>query len=285
MKYVVITGTSSGIGFATIKYLIDRGYYVLGAVRTKADADRLDKVYHKNFTSLVFDLRDEDAIAKAVALTKSIIGDNNLFGLINNAANVISGPMPLIPIEEMREQFEVNFYGTYNVIQQFLPLLKQNEGEAKGRVLVVTSISAEIAMPFLGPYSASKRALSSLCHSLRREFLIYGVDVIEIMPGRVRTGIIDKMPKDAGVYAGTDYEEPMMRRLQTAVDARDSGLDPEVLSEAMLQALTARKPKTRYVRPDLYLKGWKIPMLLPARLLDKILGKQMRLLPEFLKKK
>lgn len=285
MKYIVVTGTSSGIGFATIKYLIDRGYYVLGNVRTKEDADRLDKVYHKNFTSLVFDLRDEKAIADAVNLTKSIIGDDNLFGLANNAANVVSGPMHLVSTEEMREQFEVNFYGTYNVIQQFLPLLKQNETQPKGRVLIVTSISAEVAMPFLGPYSASKRALSSLCHSLRREFMIYGVDVIEVMPGRVRTGIIDKMPKDAGPYTGTDYEEPMLLRLKSAIDSRDSGLDPEVLSSAMLSALTDKKPKTRYVRPDLQLKGWLLPKWLPSRVLDNILGKQMHLLPKFLKKK
>ena len=110
--------------------------------------------------------------------------------------------------------------------------------------------------------------------------MLYGIDVIEILPGRVKTGIADKLLKYMDRYKGTDYEEAMEKRKQSGMEMRDVGLEPVELAKTMYRAFTARRPKTRYVKPDLYWRGWKIPMLLPLRVVDRALAKQMHLLPK-----
>ena len=285
MRHIVLTGTSSGIGYATVRYLIDRGFYVFGCVRTEKDAAALRRAYPQQFSPLVFDLTDEKGIRDSAKEVKQHLDDQPLFGLVNNAAAVVSGPIAHVTKEDMFYQFEVNTFGPLNLCQVYFPLLKGKEGQQPGRIVNVTSLSGEIAMPFLGPYSASKRALMSMNHTLRREFYPYGIDVIEVVPGRVKTGIIEKLSEVSSEYDGTDFAEPMRRRMETAMEMREYGLEPEVISAAIHTALTARKPKYRYVKPDLYFKGYRLPTLLPARLIDRILGKQMRLLPSFLRSK
>lgn len=285
MRHIVITGTSSGIGYATVKYLIERGFFVFGCVRTEKDAAELRKAYPQQFSPLVFDLVEEEGIRNSVKEVEQHLDGQPLFGLVNNAAAVVSGPIAHVSKEDMFYQFEVNTFGPLNLCQAYFPLLRGIEGQKPGRIVNVTSLSGEIAMPFLGPYSASKRALMSMNHTLRREFYPYGVDVIEVVPGRVKTGIIEKLNKVESQYAGTDFEEPMQRRMETAMEMREFGLEPEVISGAIHTALTTRKPKYRYVKPDLYFKGYRLPTMLPARMIDRILGKQMRLLPSFLRSK
>jgi len=283
MKYVVVTGASSGIGLATVQYLLDRGYYVFGSVRKDEDAKKLARLFAKNFQPLIFDVTDEPAIATAAAQVKQVIGDSNLSGLVNNAGMVISAPILHVSKAAMREQFDVNTFGAVTMAQVFFPLLKGTRGQAPGRIVNVTSISAEIAVPFLGPYSASKRALMSLCHTLRREYSPYGIKVVEVMPGRVNTGIIKKLPPNAQAYQSTDFAEAMTQYLREAQAAQGSGLSPESVAATVYQALSVATPKLRYVRPDQYLGRWKIPMNLPLRLVDRLLAKRLRLLPAFLK--
>lgn len=285
MKHIVITGTSSGIGFASVRYLIDRGFFVFGCVRTAQDANMLTKAYPKQFRPLVFDLIDENAIHESAKEVESHLNGDALFGLVNNAAAVVSGPIAHVTKKDMLYQFEVNTFGPLNLCQAYFPLLKGKEGQQPGRIVNVTSLSGEIAMPFLGPYSASKRALMSMTHTLRREFYPYGVDVIEVVPGRVKTGIIEKLSDASDSYDGTDFEEPMRKRMESAMEMREFGLEPEVISGAIHTALTASNPKYRYVKPDLYFKGYRLPTMLPARMIDRVLGKQMRLLPSFLRSK
>lgn len=285
MKHIVITGTSSGIGFASVRYLIDRGFFVFGCVRTESDAEELRKAYPKQFSPLVFDLIDEEAIHQSAAEVKDHLDGKALFGLVNNAAAVVSGPITHISKADMMYQFEVNTFGPLNLCQAYFPLLRGAEGQQPGRIVNVTSLSGEIAMPFLGPYSASKRALMSMTHTLRREFYPYGVDVIEVVPGRVKTGIVEKLNNADQPYQGTDFEVPMRRRMESAMEMREFGLEPAVISAAIHEALTAKNPKYRYVKPDLYFKGYRLPTMLPARMIDRVLAKQMRLLPSFLRSK
>lgn len=285
MRHIVITGTSSGIGFATVKYLIDRGFFVFGCVRTEKDANELRKAYPEQFSPLVFDLVEEEGIRNSVKEVEKHLNGQPLFGLVNNAAAVVSGPIAHMSKEDMFYQFEVNTFGPLNLCQAYFSLLRGKEGQQAGRIVNVTSLSGEIAMPFLGPYSASKRALMSMNHTLRREFYPYGIDVIEVVPGRVKTGIIEKLSDAGSKYDGTDFEEPMRKRMESAMEMREFGLEPEVISGAIHTALTTRKPKYRYVKPDLYFKGYRLPTMLPARMIDRVLGKQMRLLPSFLRSK
>ncbi len=279
MKYIVVTGASGGIGLATVRYLLDKGCYVFGSVRTAADAERLCKMFPRNFTPLIFDLTDDAAMAASVETVKAVIGTNNLTGLVNNAGMVITGPILHLSKEKMQQQFEVNTFGPLVLCQLYFPLLRKTATAKAGRIVNISSLSAEIALPFMGPYSASKRALSNLAHALRREFIPYGIEIVDLVPGRVHTNIIDTLPSDAGDFAGTDFENGMDLYLEEARGLRNYGLSPESIAATIYQALTVAKPRLRYIRSDRYFSRWKIPANLPVRLLDRLLAKRLRLLP------
>ncbi|NUN99511.1 MAG: SDR family NAD(P)-dependent oxidoreductase [Saprospiraceae bacterium] len=285
MKYIVVTGASAGIGLETVRFLLGKGCYVFGSVRTTADADRLTGLFPENFTPLVFDLTDDVAMAASVEQVAAIIGESNLTGLINNAGIVVPGPILHLPKEKMRHQFEVNTFGPMVLCQLYFPLLKKKGNNPPGRIVNISSLSAEIALPFMGPYSASKRALSNLAHALRREFYPYGIQVVDIQPGRVKTGIVDTLAPNASHFIGTDFEAGMKRYLESAQYLRDRGLSPESIAASVYKALHEARPRLRYVKPYRYFSRWKIPSSLPARLLDRILAKRLGLLPEYLKNK
>jgi len=285
MKYIVVTGASSGIGFETVRYLLEKGYYVFGSVRTAADATKLAARFPLNFTPLVFDLTDEPAMIASVEQVTAILGDHNLSGLVNNAGIVVPGPMLHLSKEKMRHQFEVNTFGPLVLCQLYFPLLRSKGVHQPGRIVNVSSLAAEIALPFMGPYSASKRALSNLAHALRREYYPYGIQVIDIQPGRVKTGIVDTLASNAAPFSDTDFEAGMTRYLDSAQYLRDRGLSPEAIAATIYRALNDARPQLLYVKPYRYFSRWKIPANLPARMLDRILAKRMRLLPEFLKNK
>jgi len=285
MKYIVVTGASGGIGFETVRYLLEKGYYVFGSVRTTADAIKLAGLFSQNFTPLIFDVTDDAAMLASVEQVKAIVGEQNLSGLVNNAGIAITGPILHMPKEKMRHQFEVNTFGPLTLCQLYFPLLRSNGDAPAGRIVNVSSLSAEIALPFMGPYSASKRALSNLAHALRREFYPYGIQVIDIQPGRVKTGIVDTLAPNAADFSGTDFEEGMARYLDSAQYLRDRGLSPETIAATIYRALSDAKPRLRYVSPYKYFSRWKIPVNLPARVLDRLLAKRLRLLPGFLKNK
>lgn len=285
MKYIVVTGASGGIGFETARYLLEKGYYVFGSVRTATDAAKLAGLFPRNFTPLVFDVNDDAAMSAAAEQVKTMLGEQNLAGLVNNAGMVVTGPILHMPKEKIQQQFEVNTFGPLVLCQLYFPLLRSRNGNPPGRIVNVSSLSAEIALPFMGPYSASKRALSNLAHALRREFYPYGIPVIDILPGRVKTGIVDTLAANAADFSGTDFEEGMTRYLDSAQYLRDRGLEPEVIAATIYRALCDANPKLRYVRPYKYFSRWKIPVNLPARVLDRLLAKRMRLLPSFLKNK
>ncbi len=285
MKYIVVTGASGGIGFETVRYLLEKGFYVFGSVRSAADAAKLAGLFPQNFTPLIFDVTDDAAMSAAAEQVKAMLGEQNLAGLVNNAGMVVTGPILHMPKEKMRQQFEVNTFGPLTLCQLYFPLLRSRDGHPPGRIVNVSSLSAEIALPFMGPYSASKRALSNLAHALRREFYPYGIPVIDILPGRVKTGIVDTLAANAADFSGTDFEEGMARYLASAQYLRDRGLAPEAIAATIYRALSDANPRLRYVRPYKYFSRWKIPVNLPARVLDRLLAKRLRLLPGFLKNK
>jgi NAD(P)-dependent dehydrogenase (short-subunit alcohol dehydrogenase family) len=279
MKHVVISGVSSGIGFATTAELLRRGYHVFGSVRKPEDAERLQEEFGETFTALLFDVTDGQAIGTAVEQVQNSVGEHGLYALINNAGIVIPGPLLLTPLEDFRAQFEVNVFGLLDVTQQFLPLLgaHRNSPHSPGRVINIGSVSGKIAYPFMGAYAATKHALEALSDSLRRELMLYGVDVIIIEPGTTRTPIKDKFKEEIQHYAQTDYgavfaglEEQLAQREQT-------GLPVEKVVDAICKALESERPKTRYAVPRKRLTGWLIPRWLPDRWLDRLTAKQLGL--------
>ena len=220
------------------------------------------------------------AIHTAAEQVQSALGEANLAGLVNNAGISVSGPLMHLPVAELRQQFEVNLFGLVAVTQAFLPLLgaRDEAAEMPGRIINLSSVSGRIAYPFLGPYAASKHALEGLSDSLRRELMLYGIDVILIEPGSVRTPIWDKAEQvDVSRYADTDYAEILVKLQQTTVDLGRQGLRPEKVATIIRLALESPRPKARYVLANNYLLGWLLPQKLPARWFDWLLARSFGL--------
>jgi NAD(P)-dependent dehydrogenase (short-subunit alcohol dehydrogenase family) len=280
-KDVVVTGVSTGIGWGTTKVLISEGFRVFGSVRKEADADRLQKEFGDSFVPLMMDITDADAVHRAAQNVGSMIGDRNLAGLVNNAGIVVSGPLLYLKPSEYRRQLEVNMISPLVVIQAFAPLLgtdKKRQGPT-GRIVNISSTTVKVTIPLLGAYSSSKSGLEGMSDALRRELMLFGIDVVIIEPGTVNTAMYDKGEKeDLTEFKQTEYWEAVENFQKYIVtEARTNGLPPERLGEAVHVALTTAKPKTRYTVVPQRFKNWTLPRLLPTRMLDGYLAKQMKL--------
>jgi len=278
MKYVVITGASTGIGYDAARYLIGRGHHVFGSVRKMADGQRVQAELGEQFTPLLFDVTDGAAVETAVSQVTQRVGNSGLAGLVNNAGIAVAGPLMHISLDEFRHQFDVNLFGLLDVTQKFLPLLgaAANPPHPPGRIVNISSVSGKIVYPFLGPYAASKHALEALSDALRRELLIYGIDVIVIEPGSVKTPIWDKAQElDTEKYGQTDYKNLLDGMKKVFVSQGKTGIPVEKVSATIYQVLTTQRPKTRYVLARKLLTGWLLPRYLPDRRLDKIFAKRL----------
>jgi NAD(P)-dependent dehydrogenase (short-subunit alcohol dehydrogenase family) len=275
----VVTGVSTGIGWATAKVLISKGFRVFGSVRKQTDADRLQREFGKGYVPLLMDIADADAVHQAAQKVGSMIGDRNLVGLVNNAGIVVSGPLLYLRPSEYRRQLEVNMISPLVVIQAFAPLLgtdRKRRGPA-GRVVNMSSTVAKVVIPLLGAYSASKAGLEGMSDALRRELMLFGIDLVIIEPGTVNTPMYDKGEKeDLSEFQRTEYWEAVQNFQKFIVaEARNNGLPPQRLGEAVHVALTTEKPKARYAVVPRRFKNWTLPRLLPVRMLDAAIAKQM----------
>jgi NAD(P)-dependent dehydrogenase (short-subunit alcohol dehydrogenase family) len=280
-KSVVITGASTGIGWASAKVLIAKGFHVFGSVRKQADADRLKGEFGEHFTPLLFDVTDEAAVQAGARQVEAALAGQTLAGLVNNAGVAFAGPLLHLPVEEFRQQLEVNLTGVVIATQAFAPLLGAESPARKdpGRIVNISSVGGKNANPFMGPYCTTKFGLEGLSESLRRELMPFGVDVVIVAPGAVATPIWDKADSvDVTRYANTVYAPALARMKAFMLSLGQSGLPPETIGEAVHTALTAPSPKTRYViSPDpfqVFMTG-----VLPKRTLDRIIGKRLGLLP------
>jgi NAD(P)-dependent dehydrogenase (short-subunit alcohol dehydrogenase family) len=276
-KSVVITGVSSGIGFATARALIGRGYRVFGSVRSEADANRVRSTLGEDFGALVFDVTDAAGIARAADSVAAQVGDQCLAALVNNAGIAPTGPLLHQPPEEIRQLFEINVFGVIAVTRAFLPLLgaRRNAPRPRGRIINISSFNGGVSVPFAIAYSASKHALEAISDGLRRELWIYGIDVIAIEPGTIRTEIWGKF-RDFGVekrYAGTDYGRALAALPGIVEEEIRKGDPVDKVSEAICRAIESRRPRARYPLTAL----WYLARLVPARLLDRELTKRLRL--------
>jgi NAD(P)-dependent dehydrogenase (short-subunit alcohol dehydrogenase family) len=280
-KDVVVTGVSTGIGSGTTKVLVSKGFRVFGSVRKQADADRLQTEFGNGFVPLIMDITDADTVHQAAQKVGSMIGNRNLVGLVNNAGVVVSGPLLYLKPSEYRRQLEVNMISPLVVIQAFAPLLgtdKKRQGPT-GRIVNISSTGARVAIPLIGAYSSSKAGLEGMSDALRQELMLFGIDVVIIEPGTVNTAMYDKGEReDLSEFKPTEYWGPVQNFQKFIVtEARTNGLPPERLGEAVHVALSARKPKARYAVVPQRFKNWTLPRLLPTRMLDAYLAKQMGL--------
>lgn len=249
MKSVVVTGVSTGIGHAAAKVLAGKGFHVFGSVRKEADAERLEKELGDRFTPLIFDVTDEAAIRRAAEEVRAALKGETLAGLVNNAGIAVSGPLIEVDPDDFRKQMDVNVTGPFLVTQAFAPLLgtdKSLKGEP-GRIVNISSVGGIRAMPFIGPYAASKFAIEGFSEALRRELMLFGICVVVIGPGPVKTAIWDKAEEvDISRYSNSPYL-PILEKFQKVfIQQGREGYPAERLGRLIHKALTAPNPKIRY---------------------------------------
>lgn len=281
-KSIVITGASTGIGHGITGALVQKDFTVFGTVRKQADADRLQAEFGAAFTPLLMDVTDQPAVERVAEQVREALGQSTLAGLVNNAGISIVGPLLHTPLPEFRRQLEVNLVSPLLVTQAFAKLLgadQTREGEP-GRIVNISSVGGKIGAPFLGAYAASKHGLEGMSESLRRELLLYGIDVIIIEPGYVNTPILDKAEaEDFELYQHTDYAVSLDKFRKSFIAAGRKGLPPQAIGEAVYTALTVQKPEVCYTVVKQKFANWTLPMHLPKRLLDRLIGRQLGLLP------
>lgn len=281
MQSVVITGVSSGIGWSAAKILAGRGFRVFGSVRKAADAERLTNELGSNFVPLLFDVTDEGAVLAAARKVREALGGERLASLVNNAGIAVAGPALELPLDDYRRQLDINVMGPVIVTRAFAPLLGTN-AELKGppgRIVMISSVAGKNGNPLTAPYSMSKHALEAFSESLRRELMLFGIDVVVIAPGAVKTPIWDKAKEvDISVYANSPYYKVLQNMRAYMLKLSETGLPVERIGELVHHVLTTPRPKVRYTVSN---EAAQLAMasMLPKRVLDRAIAKRIGLLP------
>ncbi len=282
MKSVVITGASTGIGWATSKLLLEKGFHVFGSVRKPADAERLGNEFGGHFTPLVFDVTDEPAVLAAARQVREALAGEKLAGLVNNAGIAVAGPVLGLTADEFRHQMEVNVIGPIIATQAFAPLLGADatlKGPA-GRIVMISSVAGKSGNPLTSAYSASKHAIEGFSESLRRELMLFGIDVIVVAPGPVKTPIWSKGQEavDVSRYRNSPYLPAFQKVTAFMQQLEAIALPAETIAERVHDALTLPNPKVRYhVAPDRM--RYLLAAVLPKRAMDRIIAKRLGLMP------
>lgn len=248
-RSVLVTGASTGIGAACALDLDKLGFRVFAGVRKQADGEALQQQASQQLTPVILDVTLPDTIEQAAAKIEAAVGDDGLFGLVNNAGILVPGPLECVALADIRRQFEVNVFGVVSVTQAMLPLLRT----ARGRIINMGSISGKAAPPYLGAYSASKFAIESITDVFRMELSRWQIDVSIIEPDTVATPIWGKL-LDTTLNIGKHlpdtvrqlYEQDLRSMRKSSAKMEKTGMSVEYVLRAIRHALTARRPKTRY---------------------------------------
>ncbi len=279
-KSVVITGASTGIGAASALHMDQLGWRVFAGVRKQGDAEALRAQGSARLTPISLDVTDTVSISTAASAVAGAVGAAGLAGLVNNAGIVVPGPIEFLPLPDLRRQLEINVVGQVAVTQAFLPLIRAG----RGRIVNMGSIAGRMATPFTGAYSASKFALEALTDALRLELQPWGISVSIIEPGAVATPIWEKSAKTAEAMLGAAppetfvlYAEAIEALKKTAAHAAKNAVDPVKVARAVAHALTAAKPRTRYVVGREAKIQAAMALLVPDRVRDNLVSRAMRL--------
>jgi NAD(P)-dependent dehydrogenase (short-subunit alcohol dehydrogenase family) len=266
---VVVTGASSGIGQACCRRLARGGHEVLAGARRDEDLERLRAA---GWTPLRIDVTDPGTIEAAATHAGAVDG------LVNNAGISVAGPLEYIPIEDLRRQLEVNVVGQVAVTQALLPGLRAR----RGRIVNMGSIAGRVALPLMGPYAASKYALEAISDALRRELRPHGVHVAIVRPGSIATPIWEKGTAEAERRRAEMPEEgervygDLLRAgLAGAQETAARGLDPDEVAKAVEHALTARRPRTRYLVGRDAQGRAGVARVVPDRVLDALIARAL----------
>jgi len=275
MQSVVITGASTGIGKACALWMDREGWRVFAGVRKEADAAALRAEASERLTPVFVDVTDAASIAAMAAEVTEAVGEEGLHGLVNNAGMATGGVLEFVDLNELRRVLEVNVTGQLAVTQLLIPLLRQ----ARGRIVMMSSMAGFSSTPMIGLYAASKHALEALTDALRLELHPWGIHVLSIQPGTIATPIWGKALSFAEDVVPT-YPPKAMKLYGPLVEAmfkslaKITGIPADAVAQAVFHALTAATPKTRYVvGQNAKIRAWI--ERLPDRLRDRVMIGQM----------
>tara|TARA_B100000989_G_scaffold196026_1_gene148032 strand:- start:139 stop:987 length:849 start_codon:yes stop_codon:yes gene_type:complete len=276
-KSIMITGISTGIGRGTLDYFISKGFHVYGSVRSTKDANRLKRIYKNKLTTIIFDVTKLAQLKKAAAFIKKDLNDSNLLALVNNAGTSFPGPLLRQSVKDFEKQIDINLNGAFRVIKYFAPLCgaEKNNNYKKGVIFNISSLSGKIGMPGLGAYTASKHGLEGLSQSLRRELLRYGVDVVIIGPGPIKSEIFNKVDKKfLESLKKSDYAKAAKLIPKRNKNALKIAFPAIEVGKLIFNALHNPNRKTRYTITPNKMMYWTVPMTISDRMLDRMIQKR-----------
>lgn len=279
-RAVVVTGASTGIGRAAVSKCVSEGSHVFASVRKQGDADGLTAEFGEGVTPLLFDVADEAAVRAGASQVAQALGNRKLFGLVNNAGIAVPGPLLHLDTDELRRQFEINLFGVHTVTRAFADLLGADRERigAPGRIVMISSVGGQNGAPFVGPYAASKFAIEGYSQSLRRELMLFGVDVIVIGPGAIATPIWDKAEQnDLKRFSNTPYAAAIERVADYMLTQGREGLPASDVGELIWRCLADANPKTRYAILRRPFMDRTLPRLMNPRTVDRIIAKRLGL--------
>jgi NAD(P)-dependent dehydrogenase (short-subunit alcohol dehydrogenase family) len=253
-KSVVVTGCSSGIGRLSAIELAKAGWNVIAGVRREEDAKSLLQDQPTNLTPIILDIASKESVKIACDSIEQLTQDRGLNALVNNAGILIPGPLELITQDQLKQQFEVNVFGTHRLTQRLIPLLRKGANKNQtARLVLISSISGRITPPFFGAYAASKHALEAFGEAYRSELSPWHIAVSVVQPESVSTAIWDKACNNMEPSTSQDggqsdqlYASMLRNTRRQSLSYKRAGLATEVVVRSVLHALNHRRPKPYY---------------------------------------
>ncbi len=276
MRSVLVTGASTGIGRATALRLDQAGWKVFAGVRRESDAESLRAAGSERIAPLILDITDVEQIGAAAERIEAE-AKGGLDGLVNNAGVAIPGPLETLSLDDFRRQVEVNMTGHVAVTQAMLPSIRA----ARGRVVFISSIGGRVALPLTGAYHAAKFGIEAVGDVFRQELRPWGIKVAIVEPGSIDTPIWERGERTADEISTPEREALYGRAIdnyrKVIKDTAERGIVPEKVAKAIEHALSAKRPRSRYLVGLEAKVAARAKLLLPTPVFDRIVARQMNL--------
>lgn len=272
-KVILVTGASTGIGADTVRLLIEKSFGVVATVRKDEDEKALISVYGDKVKVIKLDVTDYLAIEKLPQILNEKFQITKLDGLVNNAGVALAGPFAFQEFAEVQNIIQINVLSVMKMTQVLLPMLRS---VTPGRIVNISSIAGKNAAPFLSVYAASKHAIEGFSEALRKEMMLFGIKVVVVAPGSIKTPIWQKgfvLIKDR--YAHTPFASSFAKFVKFAGSAEKYALEVSEVSEVIYKALTEKDPCVRYAPIPKKFVNWYLPRIIPTKLYDKMTAKAL----------
>ncbi len=280
MKTILITGASSGIGWDSVRCLDENNFQVVATVRSQADADKISKSFSKNVIPLIIDLTHLEDISDLPLKLKQKHQIEKLDGLVNNAGIALAGPFLDQDFSEIEQIIKLNVLSVMKLTQVLLPMLGAFKGSNHhGTIIQISSVAGKGGAPFLSAYSASKHAVEGFSTVLRKELMLFGINVVVIGPGSIKTPIWNKgFGQIRDRYKNSIYANSFRKFISIALGEEKNALEVSAISQLILRIFEQKNPSFRYAPIPRKWRNWYLPSILPKRLYNHLTAKTLGLL-------